>query len=221
MTTPATTMTNTARAQAVRARCQLRWTQAGGPKMGPRDLRYIQAQYVTLADLCRRTGRDQAEVEALIEQGALPQPSYVLPEGTGMFPADYLELWEAAGDVAALSAHFRVRYQAAAAQANVELGDGEVEQAWTDYLSGLYGVCLQQVTPETILSKAVQIERIEGLLADPRPTDPGWLEALRASVDSLDGLERPFTGYDRRRFGGPTSRDRLITAVRRRYPQIS
>jgi hypothetical protein len=31
-------------------------------------------------------------------------------------------------------------------------------------------------------------------------------------------VELPFTAYDRLRFGGPTSRDTLIDAVRTRYP---
>src|SRR5438093_571883 len=37
-------------------------------------------------------------------------------------------------------------------------------------------------------------------------------------VDEIRALEPPFAPYDRLRFGGPVSRDRLITAPRRRYP---
>lgn len=116
--------------------------------MGPRDLHYLP-----LEELCRRAGQDLAEVEALISAGALPQLSYVLPEGTGMFPADDFALWDTAGDVGALADQFQDRSRSAAAtKAKFVLDEGEVEQAWKDYLSG-------------------------------------------------------------RRFGGPTSRDRLITAV--------
>ena len=40
-----------------------------------------------------------------------------------------------------------------------------------------------------------------------------------AQPDELDELEPPFTAYDRLRFAGPVSRDTLITAVRRDFPQ--
>jgi len=45
-----------------------------------RELEYIRAHYVPL---------EQAVQEA-IERGVLPRPSYVLPDGTQMVPADYL-----------------------------------------------------------------------------------------------------------------------------------
>jgi hypothetical protein len=37
-------------------------------------------------------------------------------------------------------------------------------------------------------------------------------------VDELESVELPFTGYDRLRFCGPTTRDTLIDAVRARFP---
>ena len=203
--------------RAVRARCQA----LRPATVGPRDIRYVQANYLPLPELTGRAGRDRAEVEALIDEGLLPRPSYVLPDGTGMFPPDYFTMWDAAGTLADLPKQFRVGYQAAATARRVPLAHDEVDQAWIDYLTGIYGVCLKQVTPQTILDKGIQTERIETLLAHPWHDDLGWLSALRAAVDALDTLVRPFTGFDRRRFGHPTSRDRLITAVRRSYPQIA
>jgi hypothetical protein len=48
----------------------------------------------------------------------------------------------------------------------------------------------------------------------------GKLErALRREVHALDVLEREFAPFDRVRWG-PVSRDRLITAVRARYPEV-
>ena len=70
------------------------------------------------------------------------------------------------------------------------------------------------------MRKAVLITRIETLLAQPGPDDPDWAGRLRAAVDALDELERPFAEFDRIRFGGPSSRDRLITGTRRAYPEI-
>lgn len=42
--------------------------------------------------------------------------------------------------------------------------------------------------------------------------------AINVLADELDALEPPFAPYDRLRFGGPVSRDRLIDDVRARYP---
>jgi hypothetical protein len=62
------------------------------------------------------------------------------------------------------------------------------------------------------------VARLDRALADPRPGDPDWLAHLRADVDALDGLSRPFAACDRIRFGRPTSRDRLIDGARRAFP---
>jgi hypothetical protein len=205
------------RKRAIRARCQAQRPA----KMGSRDVRYVKASYLSLAALIAQSDRAlvKADVETMIDEGQLPQPSYVLPDGTGMFPADYFALWDAAG--AGLPAWFRARYEAVAADRRVTLAADEADQAWIDYLTGMYGVCLKQACPETILDKGIRTDQIESLVADPLPGDDGWLNALGSSVDALDSLLRPFTGLDRRRFGVPTSRDRLITAVRRSYPHIT
>jgi hypothetical protein len=71
------------------------------------------------------------------------------------------------------------------------------------------------VTPENIVRKGELIAQIEGLLARlDADVQAKW--DLRTAVDELDALERPFTGFDRRRFDRATSRDRYVTAVRRR-----
>ncbi len=43
---------------------------------------------------------------------------------------------------------------------------------------------------------------------------------FRERYAALDALERPFAAYDRERFGGPSSRDRLIDATRKRFPEV-
>jgi hypothetical protein len=76
------------------------------------------------------------------------------------------------------------------------------------------------VTPENIARKSALVAEIDRLLAAPRPEDADWSSDLRASVDELDELERPFApDYDRARWG-PSSRDRCITAARERYPEV-
>jgi hypothetical protein len=99
------------------------------------------------------------------------------------------------------------------------LDGGDAKETWAGYLSGQFGICLHNVTPESMAKKTQLIDVIERLVAVPVPGDPAWQTALRSSVDALDDLERPFTDYDRSRWG-ETSRDRHITAVRTRYPQV-
>ena len=91
---------------------------------------------------------------------------------------------------------------------------GEVERELASYLSGVYGACLREVTPETIFRKERLVNLLTAALAAPRPLDPHWRARLRADVNALDAIERPFAPCDRARFGGPVSRDRLITAPR-------
>src|SRR6185312_6006306 len=89
--------------------------------------------------------------------------------------------------------------------------------AWDAYLAGLYGACLRDVTPENIVLKEALVARLDRMVAEPRPDDAAWRERLRGDVDMLDGLLRPFAACDRTRFGRPTSRDRLVSDVRRRF----
>jgi len=86
----------------------------------------------------------------------------------------------------------------------------------TPYVSGIYGACLREVTPEAMVAKEQLIWRIDTLTANARLEDDSWVAQLREAVDALDSVERPFTDYDRQRWGG-TSRDSHITAVRETY----
>jgi hypothetical protein len=182
------------------------------------DVEYIRAGFVELDELCSRHGRDSAAVRADIDAGLLPRPSYVLDDGSEMVPPDYFELADEAGGVDRLRQAFLRRYALAAAAEPEPLAAPEEE--WEAYLSGEYGVCLREVTPENIVRKSALVGRIEAMLADPDPGHPDWAERLREDVEELDALERDFAAFDRIRFGGPSSRDRLITGARNRYPAI-
>jgi uncharacterized protein DUF6058 len=177
------------------------------------DVEYIRENFVSLDELCAVRGQSPDRVRALIAGGTLPAASYVLEDGTEMVPAEYFELVDEAGGEGGLRGLFARRYVAAA-------GDDEVGSEWEGYLSGAYGVCLRHVTPENIARKSALVVEIEGLLAAPQPEDADWRASLRASVDELDELERPFApDYDRARWG-PSSRDRCITGARERYPEV-
>jgi uncharacterized protein DUF6058 len=178
------------------------------------DVEYIRENFVSLDELCAVRGQSPDRVRALIAGGTLPAASYVLEDGTEMVPAEYFELVDEAGGEGALRGLFARRYLAAAGDRD------EVGSEWEGYLSGAYGVCLKHVTPENIARKSALVTEIEGLLAAPQPEDADWRVSLRASVDELDELERPFSpDYDRARWG-PSSRDRCITAPRERYPEV-
>ncbi|HET8874215.1 MAG TPA: DUF6058 family natural product biosynthesis protein [Gaiellaceae bacterium] len=184
------------------------------------DLAYIGANYLTLAELCAKRPETPEQVEPLIEQERFPRPSYVLDDGTGMFPADYFRLVDAAGGPRALRAHFEGRHRAASLAEGANPRDAE--QDWKAYMNGAYGVCLREVTPENIVRKSVLVASLSQLLTLASPRSRDWRAALRAGVEELDALEREFApDYDRNddRERLPT-RDLLIKAARKRYPDV-
>jgi hypothetical protein len=189
------------------------------PVLAAADVAYVRAGFVALDQLCAEHGRDEQATRASIAQGQLPAASYVLADGTEMVPSDYFALADEAGGVDRLHDAFVDRYSAAADVEMPQLATADEE--WDAYLSGLYGVCLKHVTPETIVRKSALVAELELLLAAPQPESAEWEADLRRRVDELDALERPFApAYDRQRFGGPSSRDRLITAPRKSYPAV-
>ena len=183
--------------------------------IGDADETYIRSDFRELDALAASAGRDLAEVRELIAAGRLPRPTYVLDDGSEWVPPDYFSLLDEAGDADAVRALFMQRLRNAA---HADLAEEEVEEEWEGYISGEYGACLKDVTPELIVRKSALMEEIERLLEDPRPHDTEWPQLLRDAVEALDAIERPFAEYDRERFGGPVSRDRLITEPRARFP---
>jgi hypothetical protein len=177
-------------------------------RMTAADVAYVEANYVSLEKACAGRPETPEEVRALVAAGKLPQPSYVLPDGTEMVPADYFAIADAGRAV------FEREFLAAGGSPH------QIDEEWDGYLSGAYGVCLKVQTPENIVRKDALVKAISGLLAAPEPRDGGWRSRLRTAVDELDELERPFApDYDRARWG-PSSRDRCVTAPRARYPQV-
>src|SRR5437870_10160502 len=125
------------------------------------DLAYFAANYLILEDLCAGRPESPDKVRALIAERRLPQPSYALPDGTGMFPADYFRLVDEAGGVDGLREQFAARHRAA---------DGrDLDQDWEMYLDGTWGICLRDVTPETIVRKNTLVNSLCELLVLARP----------------------------------------------------
>jgi hypothetical protein len=185
------------------------------PVLQDDDLRYVCEAYLPVEAIARREGLDAEALRGWIDAGRLPRPAYLLPDGTPMFPPDLLALAHSAGGIAALEEHFATRTELAARMVGVASATRESD--WEDYLSGEYGICLRQVTPETLLLKEVLVERIGHALENPQVDDPRWRRALVFQIDGLDALLRPFARVDRIRFGRPTSRERLVDGPKRRW----
>src|SRR5438067_2422884 len=155
------------------------------------DLAYISSNYLTLEQLCDGRAESPHELRSLIAARRLPEPSYVLPDGTGMFPADYFRLVDEAGGVDGLREHFAARHRA------VDGKDGD--PGWEMYLGGTWGIFLRDVTPEPEWQTALR-EQVDELDELEREFAPDY--------DRSDAMDRP-----------PT-RDLIIAAARERYPQV-
>ncbi|MGW4762403.1 DUF6058 family natural product biosynthesis protein [Streptomyces pseudogriseolus] len=181
----------------------------GDHPMTDTDDAYVSAQFVVLEELCAVQGRDADEVRRLMLEGRLPLPGYLRSDGAEMVPADLFALADEAGGADLLEAWFTAHW------ADPVTGKAE----WQAYLSGQY-VCLHSVTPATIRRKDRLTAAIGAALDEPDAGSVRWSKRLHALVDELDALEPAFTAYDRLRFGGPTSRDTCIDAVRARFPRL-
>jgi hypothetical protein len=190
-----------------------------GRRFSDADLAYICANFTTLETLCAGRAETPREVRALIAERQLPGPSYVLEDGTGMFPPDYFRLLDEAGEVARLREHFGERHRAARAR---HAPADELEDDWNAYLDGIYGVCLVDVTPEAMVRKTALVSSLCELLMLPRPGSAGWRRELRDNADELDALERDFApdfdrGPEQER---PPTRDLVVLAARERFPEV-
>jgi uncharacterized protein DUF6058 len=185
------------------------------PALEEGDLQYVCSAYFPLEELAHREGLPPRRLREWIAARRLPRPAYLLPDGTPMFPPDLLVLVHSAGGIDRLADHFARRIELAARL--VGFGPSAREADWEDYLSGEYGICLRQVTPETLVLKEMLVQRIGEALERPRPEDSGWRRALSLDIGGLDALVRPFARVDRARFGRPTSRERLIDEPRQRW----
>src|SRR2546430_2654048 len=140
------------------------------------DRTYIATTYVTLEELCAGRTETPAETATLIEERRLPRPSYVLEDGTGMFPADYFRLVDEAGGIEALEGHFAGRHrQATFARATATK---EPARDWEMYLRGTWGICPYGARPGGDRGRASSRKRASGPRGNrsldrepaPRPT---------------------------------------------------
>jgi hypothetical protein len=138
----------------------------------------------------------------------------MLPDGTAMVPAEPDQELALAADDHELRGCFTSRWVAAGGQ------ERDVEPELAEWRNGGYGVCLRSPAPEAILAKEGLANAIQALTARPLPQLAWWCATLRNAVDAYDSLVLPFASVDPMRFGSPTSRARLVDAVRARWPQL-
>lgn len=177
----------------------------GRREMTPADDAYVSSWFTTVEALAAEAGFTPDELRRLMLAGRLPLPSYVRSDGAQMVPPDLLALIDRAGGVTELPAWFAAHWDEPT----------QAVEEWDAYLGGRY-VCLRVVSPENIKRKDELVRAIEAALAGAGGDRPDGLHVL---VDELDELEPPFAPFDRLRFGGPVSRDRLIDDVRRDFPR--
>jgi len=182
----------------------------GHHPMTAEDDAYASEWFVPVEELAAVTSHGVDEIRRLQLANRLPLPSYIRRDGTQMVARDLLELADEAGGFDELPAWFARQWASPL----------DAVREWDAYLSGLY-VCLRSWRPENMRRKDQLVELISNQLERPEPDNDEWLAELHRFVEELDALEPPFAPYDRLRFGGPVSRDRLITAPRRRYPLSS
>lgn len=173
----------------------------------PVDIEYVTTHFVPLAVVGRPGGPFGT---------AIPDATYRLADGSRWFARDVWRLADDAGGPEGVPGLFARRFRAACDALH---HDGGLADAWRAYLDGAYGACLRDVTPETIVQKERLVDRLTAALAEPRSDDASWCARLRADVEALDGLEKRFASCDRARFGA-TTRDRLITGARERFPDV-
>lgn len=181
------------------------------------DLDYIRTNFVRFEDACVAAAVTVSTARALRDREVLPHPTYVLDDGTEYVPADFFTLLKSVSEPDRVRPLLIVRLTARAQSHHELLPDEAAEGEWRSYLSGDYGVCLREVTPENMYDKERLVRRLSLQLATPLPAESLWCHQLRSEVDALDALLRPFALSDRARFGGFVSRDRLVTLPRLVY----
>jgi hypothetical protein len=171
------------------------------------DIEYVTSHFLPLTAVIRPAAPFGTTV---------PDATYRLADGSRWFARDVWRLADDAGGPEGVPGLFARRFRAACEALRY---DGDLDGAWRAYLAGEYGACLRDVTPEAIVQKERLVDRLTAALAAPRPDDASWCARMRADVEALDGLEKPFASCDRTRFGA-TTRDRLITGARERFRDV-
>jgi RimJ/RimL family protein N-acetyltransferase len=177
----------------------------GAHPMTPQDDAYVREHFVAATP----------EAVALMLEGRLPLPSYVLSDGTPMVPEAHGALAQHAGGLDRLHDWFVAFWEDEPATG---------EQEWAAYLTG-QEVDLREVNPVRIRQRDERVAEAAAALDLLRrdPHDPVARGMLGEAVDGvlgvpgLDWLLLPMTAYDRLRLGGPTVRELWVDLPRAEF----
>ncbi|KFI06442.1 DUF6058 family natural product biosynthesis protein [Massilia sp. BSC265] len=196
---------------------------------------YLKHHFLTREQLLAASGIASARLDALIDSGAMPRPSYRIQVGLrcasffGEHDEEHTAEYYASGypswigmleaGTADPFAVFARRYRAALdalplATNDPKLGAGlaaHLKDEWGHFLAGTYGLCTRSGLPEDIAAKELAICVIKELTAGEGAAPDR--ERLRQAVDLLDRASTPFAPHERAR----SSRHRYVDAMRLEY----
>lgn len=204
-------------------------------------IKYLNEHFLTKCELLELSKVSEEELKVLQEQGVMPQCSYKLKlnlESDSFFGlhSDNQELeYYAKGYISWLSGiknrasnnavfrSFSERYKTtlnslknighAASHHKVNEGiDLHIEEEWSHFLKGIYGLCTKSGLPEDIAAKELAILEITEL-TELSGLDEGQLNRLERAVNLLDSVSALFAPHERFK----SSRQRLVNEVRRKY----
>jgi hypothetical protein len=198
-------------------------------------LDYLARNFLTREQLLAASGIGPARLDALTQDGKMPQPSYRLRLGVECASffgehADERELrYYASGYPSWIGvleatteepfAIFARRYRQGLGAlplttSDPKLGPGletHLHDEWGHFLAGTYGLCTRSGLPEDIAAKELAtcvIRELSGA-EDAQPD----LERLRQAIDLLDRASSAFAPHERLR----SSRHRLVDTLRLRF----
>jgi hypothetical protein len=202
-------------------------------------IHYLTQHFFTTAQLLDRCGIDAARLGHLQQRRIMPGPSYRIQLDIGcdsffgqhneQAAADYYSkgcaAWfaQAAGleDEARARALFAGRYtkrldELAASgitpSAPSFAGADRLNEEWSAFLDGTYGLCTVSGLPEDVAAKEASIAVIREVM-DGGDVKEANLARLRQAVDMLDSVAAPFAPHEVAR----SSRTRYVDEVRAAY----
>jgi hypothetical protein len=199
-------------------------------------INYLNKHFLTRDQVLAASRIDGARLDELAARGAVPSPSYTLrlqiacnsffgphEETCGVdYYACGMPAWIGAVEAGAEPfAYFAQRYRDALAALPLRAEDAKLnaglsdhlQNEWTHFLSGTYGLCTRSGLPEDIAAKELAICVVRELTDDGRTLNEADLARLRAAVDMLDRASSAFAPHERER----SSRRRYVEAMRLRY----
>ena len=170
------------------------------------DVAYVEANYLSFEEACAGRAEALEQVRAVAAAGQPPQPSYVLPDGTEMVPADYFEIADAGRDV------FEREFSPPAAVPTRSTPSN-------GYLSGPTAPVSRSRHRRTSSGRRLSSRRSAG--SSPRRSRAIAAGAPASGRQSTSSTS--WSGRSRRTTTGPAgarARDRCITAPRERFSEV-